>query len=170
LSATNRDLHAEVNAGRFRLDLFYRLAVVRLSVPPLRERLQDIPLLVDHFVAETGQTGGARELLDEAAMSRFHRHGWPGNVRELKNAVLGTLALGQAPELAPSSPAPGADPISGTLGLPYRDARRLVTEEFERRYLTHLLERAGGSIRKASRDAAMDRSYLMELLRRHGFR
>jgi DNA-binding NtrC family response regulator len=170
VSATNRDLHAEVNAGRFRLDLFYRLAVVRLLVPPLRERLQDIPLLVDHFVAESGHAGGARGLFDEAAMGRFTRHGWPGNVRELKNAVLGTLALGQAPELAPSAPVAGADPIAGTLGLPYRDARRLVTEEFERRYLTHLLERAGGSIRKASRDAAMDRSYLMELLRRHGFR
>jgi len=84
VSATNRDLRAEVNAGRFRLDLFYRLAVLRIDVPALRERLEDVPVLVDHFLA---QLGGAPRQIPLDLMQRLKTHSWPGNIRELENLV-----------------------------------------------------------------------------------
>ncbi len=88
ISATHRDLKKEVEAGRFREDLFYRLHVVPCVVPPLRERLQDIPLLVGHFIAKHGpRINPAVDGIDEAALARLSTHHWPGNVRELENAV-----------------------------------------------------------------------------------
>ena len=88
ISATHRDLKKEVETGRFREDLFYRLHVVPCVVPPLRERLQDIPLLVSHFIAKHGpRINAAVDGIDEAALARLSTHHWPGNVRELENAV-----------------------------------------------------------------------------------
>lgn len=173
VSATHRDLYAAVNAGSFRLDLFYRLVVVRIDVPPLRERLDDITLLVEHFLAEAGHAGDVSHVFPEESLARLRRHDWPGNVRELRNVVLGTLALGTPPQLgAPDAgtAAPDADPVSSVLHMGYRNARRAVLDDFERRYLGGLLERTDGNVRAAAREAGMDRSYLMELLRRHGFR
>jgi DNA-binding NtrC family response regulator len=173
LSATHRDLLAGVNAGTFRLDLFYRIAIVRLVLPPLRERPEDIGPLVEHFLASEGSAGAT--LFDEQAIAELARHPWPGNVRELRNVVLGALALGRPPELVGRGLTP---PGSADLGelfreamtLPYREARRSILDAFEKRYVEALLERAGGSVRQASRDAQMDRKYLTELLRRHGVR
>ena len=171
VAATNRDLHAEVNAGLFRLDLFYRIAVVRLSVPPLRERRADIRLLVEHFLAEAGHEGGIASVFDEETWSRLERHGWPGNVRELRNVVFGTLALGEpAPLAAPDGVASGGDPVARVLDLPYREAKRHLLEEFEARYLRRRLDATGGQIKAAAQDAKMDRSYFMELMKRHGVR
>jgi DNA-binding NtrC family response regulator len=169
LSATNRDLHAEVNAGTFRLDLFYRLAMVRLSIPPLRERRQDVPLLLEHMLATAGYREPLETLFSRDELKRLMTHAWPGNVRELRNVALGTLALGEAPALMPM-PDADSDPIEAVLPMSYRAARQTLVEKFERRYLEALLERAGGNIRQAARDGEMNRSYLMELLRRHGMR
>jgi hypothetical protein len=101
IAATKSDLQDEVSAGRFRQDLYYRLAVVQLHLPPLRERLEDIPLLVNHLVR--GLTGGKVKRLPQETVESFLRHGWPGNVRELRNAVQRTLTLGLA----------GVDPQGG---------------------------------------------------------
>jgi len=169
--ATHRDLRAEVNAGTFRLDLYYRIAVVRLLTPPLRDRPDDVPLLVEHFLREAGHEGTVETLFPGDAIARLQRHPWPGNVRELRNVVLGTLALGRTPELdAVPETHLGDDPIERALHLPYREARAALTDRFERRYLTALLDRTAGNIRAAAREARMDRSYLMELLKRHGMR
>src|SRR4029079_4472385 len=84
VSATHRDLRAEVNEGRFRLDLYYRLAVVTLRMPALRERPEDIPLLVEHFAREAGHVGPVEQLVSPAAMQALAKHAWPGNVRELR--------------------------------------------------------------------------------------
>jgi DNA-binding NtrC family response regulator len=171
VSATHRDLRADVNVGTFRLDLFYRLAVVTLSVPPLRERLDDVALLVEHFLREAGHSGAVSEIFPTDAMKRLLAHPWPGNVRELRNVVLGTLALGEPATLAPTESTPrGADPFASLFALPYRDAKRRAMDEFERRYVEQLLERSGGNVRQASRDGHMDRSYLMELIKRHRLR
>jgi DNA-binding NtrC family response regulator len=156
-----------VNAGSFRLDLFYRIAVVLLEVPALRERASDVPVLVEHFLREAGYSGRVEELFPPAEMKRLAQHGWPGNVRELRNVVLGTLALGEAPALGPSGVATPGTPSGDVLGLSFRDAKRKVVDEFELAYVRALLERAGGNIRQAARDAQMDRSYLMELIKRH---
>ncbi len=175
VSATHRDLRAEVNANSFRLDLFYRLAVVRLSVPPLSERREDVPMLVEHFLRELGHAGPVQELISQTAMDGLMQHRWPGNVRELRNLVEATMAMGETPPLLDAMdgapPGDGAEDLFGeVLGHAYKDARREVLLRFELRYLPHLLERAGGNVSKAARLAAMDRSYLIDLLRRHGLR
>ncbi|MDX2010489.1 MAG: sigma 54-interacting transcriptional regulator [Myxococcaceae bacterium] len=166
VAATHRDLKAEVNAGAFRLDLYYRLAVVRLEVPPLRQRLDDLELLVAHFLREAGAEASPFSADDLTALRAHH---WPGNVRELRNLVESTLAMGERPALeapaAPDASAPGLGPE-----LPYKDARAQVLERFEKHYLPRLLEHAKGNVSAAARHAKMDRSHLIELLTRHGLK
>ncbi len=173
LAATNRDLKGAVNAGTFRLDLYFRLAVVTLHVPPLRERAEDVPLLVEHFLREEGETGALGEHFSREKLAELAAHDWPGNVRELRNFVQATLAIGEAPPIAAlGAPESAASTTwsEATLDLRYRDARRKVTDEFEAAYLRRLLQRGGGNVREAARIAQMDRSYLIELLSRHALR
>jgi DNA-binding NtrC family response regulator len=163
--ATSRELRRDVNTGRFRLDLYYRLAVVLLEIPPLRERREDIPQLVRRFLAESSSPATLEELFPPAEMARLMGHEWRGNVRELRNVVLGTVALGRT-ALSDS----GAE-IAPTARFPrYRDARRIALDAFERQYLSDLLARTNGSVRAAAREAGMDRNYLTELVRRHGIK
>jgi len=172
ISATNRDLRAEVNSGAFRLDLYYRLAVVRLDVPPLRDRADDIPLLVEHFLREAGHAEPIDRLISPRVMEGLQQHRWPGNVRELRNLVEAVVAMGEAPklEVAPEKePEPPPVPDS-LLELRYRDARKRVLDGFERRYLQALLSRARGNVSQAARLSEMDRSHLIDLLARHKLR
>lgn len=167
VTATHRDLRDDVNSGRFRLDLYYRLAVVRISIPPLRDRAEDIPGLITRFLEEAEFQGSMESLFDSRTIDDLSRHSWPGNVRELRNLVHATLALGHAPPLESASPhADKGSPV--TTDLPYKLARREVLDRFEREYLSELLTRAGGNVRAAARAGQMDRMYLTELLRRHG--
>ena len=175
VSATNRDLRAEVNAGHFRLDLFYRLAVLRLHLPPLRERLDDLPLLLEHFARRAGHGDSLGVLLSESTLRQLREYFWPGNVRELKNFVEATLTMGEPVSLGddPAAPQPqssGGDLIRRLLPRPYREARSALLSEFESQYLSHLLSNAGDNVSKAARIAKMDRSHLIDLLRRHGLR
>ena len=186
VAATNRDLRAEVNEGRFRLDLYYRLAVVTLRVPPLRDRLEDLPLLVEHFLHECGHEGPMAEVFDDALMATLSAHRWPGNVRELRNLVEATLAMGEAHLPESLEPLASEDEVSATrsvlsgdglhldlrpaLDLAYKKARTLVLQDFEKHYLKHWLEKSEGNVAKAARDAKMDRSHLFHLLRRHDLR
>lgn len=173
VSATHRDLRSHVNSGAFRLDLFYRIAVVTLAVPPLRERREDIPGRIEHFLADAGYSGRLGDVFPPDAVKQLLSHPWPGNVRELRNFVLGTLALGE-PARLDSVPAGGDEGDSvksaSAFELPYREAKRVVMDDFERRYVEHLLQKSGGNARQAARDARMDRSYLMELMKRHRLR
>jgi DNA-binding NtrC family response regulator len=186
--ATNRDLRAEVNTGVFRLDLYYRIAVVVLRIPALRERTADIPILAAHFLKECGHDGAPEEVLPGPVMQQLQAHRWPGNVRELRNWVEATVAMGESPPLsthespansaAGASSAPGAanaaggenPPESELYGLSYKDARRTVLEAFELRYVTRLLAAANGNVAAAARQAQMDRTYLIKLVQRHGLR
>ena len=172
VAATNRDLRAEVNSGAFRLDLYYRLAVVVLRLPALRERLNDLPLLVAHFLQECGHAGKREDIVPDAQLRRLSMHSWPGNVRELRNWVEATLAMGESPELSNDTTRSEPPPAGATpeLALPYKDARRRVLDEFEGRYLKHVLESARGNVASAARHAGMDRTYLIKLLQRHGLR
>jgi DNA-binding NtrC family response regulator len=172
VSATHRDLRAQVNDGAFRLDLYYRIAVVVLRVPPLRERREDIPLLVEHFLREAGVDGDIATVVPPDAMDALTGHSWPGNARELRNVVEATLVMGEAPPLseAPSGPGGDSDVVERTLHHGYKEARTLVLDDFERRYCEALLARAEGNVSKAARDARMDRTYLIKLLARHGLK
>jgi DNA-binding NtrC family response regulator len=171
IAATNRDLRSQVNSGAFRLDLYYRLAVVLLRVPPLRDRLNDLPLLVAHFLQECGHAGPRESVVSDAQLRRLSAHSWPGNVRELRNWVEATLALGESPELAADDGSrPPPELRQDFLGLPYKDARRKLLDDFEARYLAQLLQATSGNVASAARRAGMDRTYLIKLLQRHGLR
>jgi DNA-binding NtrC family response regulator len=170
IAATNRDLRSEVNNGRFRHDLYHRLAVVVLKLPPLRERTDDIPMLVEHFARELGAEGTMEDVFGAEQLARWVRHPWPGNVRELRNAVEAALVVG--PQLTgelPAQPAAAVDDPSTPLP-PYKDARAQVVGEFERSYLTRLMQESAGNVSRAARAARMDRSHLIDLLHRHGLK
>ncbi|MBL8912595.1 MAG: sigma 54-dependent Fis family transcriptional regulator [Archangium sp.] len=169
VSATHRDLRALVNSGQFRLDLYFRLAVVKLEVPSLRERSDDLELLIAHFLREAGSEAKLESLFSKDALTALRAHAWPGNVRELRNLVEATLAMGEPPVLE----SPAALTSDGALPGPdrtYKDARTEVLNRFEVHYLKKLLELTSGNVSAASRHAKMDRSHLIELLQRHRLR
>ncbi len=169
--ATHRDLRGEVNEDRFRADLYYRLAVARIEIPPLRDRVEDIEPLVRHFVMEiTGQDAlpFAPQTLDAL---RAHR--WSGNIRELRNVVEAAVAMGEV-RLDATRPGYGGGTRSSAQAdaplAPYKEARAAVVGDFEKRYLSRLIDECDGNASEAARRAKMDRQYLLTLLRRHGLR
>ena len=164
IAATNRDLRAEVNTGRFRHDLYHRLAVVVLRLPPLRERRDDILPLVEHFARDLGSTGSVESVFGAETLARWQRHPWPGNIRELRNAVEAALVVGPRTDSEVLSTEAG--PALGS----YKDARAEIVRDFEHGYLARLLAEAGGNVSQAARIAKMDRSHLIDLLHRHGLK
>jgi two-component system, NtrC family, response regulator GlrR len=172
IAATNRDLREEVNRGSFRQDLYFRLEVMRLRVPPLRERPDDIPVLVEHF-RSLAKPGDAAPPFSDDTMRSFVAHPWPGNVRELRNAVERLTVLDDVPFAASAAPEAadadgGADAID--IRVPFKDAKNALTDRFERAYLTAMLEATGGNISEAARRASIDRVYLLRLMGRYGLR
>jgi DNA-binding NtrC family response regulator len=177
LAATNRNLAEEVAAGRFREDLYYRLAVLRLEVPPLRERREDIPTLVEHFVSTLAPGIDVERALSADTMAMLRRHDWPGNVRELRNVVERLLVL---PELgAAAIPSLGADDgpgegrgsgadVEALFGLPFHEARTRWQERFERSYLAAKLKASNGVVLHAAEQAQIPRQTFHRLLRKHG--
>ncbi len=167
VAATNRDLRAEVAKKAFREDLYYRLAVIRVSVPPLRERGADIPLLVSHFVQSFGpQLGIAPE-----DMAKLVRHSWPGNVRELRNAIERACLLAQGHQLSVDDALAqdGGQPALGIrTDLPFKEAKGQLVEMFEREYIEDLMRRHKMNLSAAAREAQIDRKHLRELIRKYG--
>ncbi len=170
LSATRRDLRAEVAEGRFRDDLFHRLAVAHVELPPLRKRGTDISLLARHFWRALG---GAAGDMDEELLARWAHLEWPGNVRELRNTVARLLAVGDLGEVPPF---PSPSVVQGSSVDPFRDAvasrmklpaaRRQLVREFERRYIQRVLDQAGGDTVRAAAMAGIARRYFNILRRR----
>jgi transcriptional regulator with GAF, ATPase, and Fis domain len=172
IAATRRNLQREVQAGKFREDLYFRLAVVPITVPPLRGRREDIPPLVLHILKACG---GDMTVADET-MQGLVAHDWPGNVRELRNVLERTVYLARATgqtELdlvsMPTSAAPD-DVFQFELGKSYRETRAKFDAEFERRYVKWLLGRHGGNVSAAAREAKMDRKHLHDMAKKHGLR
>lgn len=157
ISATHRDLEREVNRGTFRADLFYRLAVLHVRLPSLRERPEDIPELVAHFIDESEIPG---QLAPEV-LKRLYTASYPGNVRELRAAVERAL-LGLARPVGPVR----AEPIAIDLSVPYRVQKERLLEGFDRAYLTQLLQESGGNVSAAARRSGISRVHLYELMRR----
>ncbi len=180
VAATHRDLRVEIAAGRFREDLFYRLNVFTLTLPPLRERAEDVPLLAAHFL-EKHARAVRRELrgFTPEALALLAAHPWPGNVRELENVVERAVAVAAGevvdaadlpPDLAagttPAPPAPGA----ALAALPYKDAVAGARDRVTREYLVALLTEFGGNVTRAAERAGVERESLHRLLRKHGLR
>ena len=173
IAATNRRLEREVNHGRFREDLYFRLSVVTLLVPPLRERLEDIPMLVNVMLASLG-TPEASRLFTPAVVADLSRYEWPGNVRELRNYIQRTVVLDTAAPASNRRPSviPHAAQTTAAVDLetPFSVAKEQSISEFERRYLTALMAWSGGNISKAARRVGMDRMYLHKLIGKYGLR
>jgi transcriptional regulator with AAA-type ATPase domain len=166
VAATNRNLQAEVNARRFRSDLYYRLAVLQVRLPPLRERPEDLPPLVENILASlgAGDRPEAAQLRTREFIDGLAQHAWPGNVRELRNYVERCLAFrGEAPPLSPEAAAQGArfDP-----NQPFKIAR----DAFERYYIDQMLKLHEGNVTAAARAAQIDRAFFYRLLWRYGLR
>jgi DNA-binding NtrC family response regulator len=187
ISASNRDADEAVRDGALREDLFYRLRVVPIHMPPLRERPEDIALLTNTFLQTYWRRhrGAAAPppRLSEAAMRAISSHSWPGNVRELQNAIEHTVVLLEPnQEIQPADIALGRTEVQGAeaekgvnqfwtddiLEQSYHAARERVIASFERRYLTWLVNRAAGNMSKAARLAGVDRTTLYRLMERHG--
>jgi DNA-binding NtrC family response regulator len=167
VAATHRNLEEEVAAGRFRQDLFHRLAVVTAVLPPLRERLEDLPLLVSTLLARSGRTAAAGSILSPQTQILLRTHNWPGNVRELRNVIERAVRLGVEPEIPAiqqrATPAPGADART-----PFKEAKENLVSAFERDYLADLLRRFHDNVSVAARESGIGRAYLHRLLKKHG--
>lgn len=195
IAATNRSLEDEVKAGRFREDLFYRLSVVRLFLPSLRERAEDIPPLIDHFLEKmecNRDFDGSRRIkrVNPAVYDALMQYEWPGNVRELANIVeracsfaeSDVLQLEDLPDYVASvyNPHRGPDPSqpreqwtevpskSELKEQPFKEAKETWISTFERDYITDLLNRHGGNISQAAREADIDRKYFRKLMGKYG--
>ena len=171
IAATNRDLEREVNKGRFREDLYFRLAVMTVRVPSLRDRIEDVPALVRAFLASLGVApSDPRDVFSPRVLAELATHDWPGNVRELRNYVERSVVLQEALPAAPKKAPPAAAPEADGPIVPFKLAKDAVVDGFERSYLSNLLEQCGGNISKAARTAGMDRMYLHRLVQKHGLK
>ena len=184
IAITNQDPQEATRQGILREDLFYRLHVVPIAVPPLRARQEDIPLLADHFLryfwGRHRDSGQPRPSLSAAAVQRLCRHQWPGNARELQNLIEHLVVIAEPgsaiePALLPfiATDEPSVVESAPSVGAvvadePYHAARDRILAEFERRYLTALVNRADGNMSKAARLAGVDRTTLYRLMEKHG--
>ena len=179
IAATKRDLLREVQSGKFREDLYFRLAVVPVTVPPLRARREDIPTLVTNMLRAAAQTGTGEPLtVSPETMQALMAHDWPGNVRELRNVLERAVYMAQA---TGSRELGGIALPSGSGGATdstfhfepaksYRETRAKYDTEFERRYVKWLLGRHAGNVSAAAREAKMDRKHLHDMAKKHGLR
>jgi DNA-binding NtrC family response regulator len=167
ISATHRNLEAMVASGRFRADLFYRLNVVRIDLPPLRERREDIPLLVHHCLRKHRRAVSPVEGIESDALECLMRHPWPGNVRELENAVESALALARGPRLRVADLRLGRAPANTPSDVP-PPAVALSLDAYERCALERALAETGGDATHAARLLGLGRSTLYRKLARHG--
>jgi two-component system, NtrC family, response regulator GlrR len=169
IAATNRNLRAEVAQGRFREDLYYRLAATQVWVPPLRDRLEDLEQLVEHFLS-LERPPRSLEQVPADVWEMFRAHHWPGNVRELRNAVQRWAITPDRP-LAHTGDRAGPaveDETSASAELPLRLARRQASDRFERDYLRAVLARAHGNVTHAAGLAEISRQMMQKLMRKHG--
>jgi DNA-binding NtrC family response regulator len=174
VAATNADLREKVGAGSFRADLYYRLCVFTIGLPPLRDRREDIPLLATHFLEKHGTPGRAGIQLTPAAESVLRAFDWPGNVRELEHAILRAVQVCQTDEIgvddlglpaeASRPPSPASDSSSASS---FKAMKKASVEAFERNYLAQLMAAHHGNVSQASHAAGKDRRELGRLLKKH---
>ncbi len=178
IAATNRSLEDEVRAKRFRSDLYFRLAVIRVNLPALRQRRDDIPVLARAFLEKHRKAGHAPPELTKEEIGTLTSYDWPGNVRELRNVIdqkaslsseglaLQLKARTPAAEIRKTSANVSGIMVGGFFGIPYKEARRQALEAFELAYAQHVVDLAGGNITKAAEMAQVHRNVLHRILAR----
>ena len=182
VSATNRNLKKEIEAGRFREDLYYRMSVVKILLPPLRERAEDIPLIIQKLLAEgkfnMTPTGVKVTKVEDDALKLLMRYPWPGNVRELANVMERACSFVEGSVISRNH----LDFIFAEMGdteertdrmkidadLPFKEAKQRIVEVFEKEYLEDLLKRHNHNLSKAAREAKVDRKHIRNLLKKYG--
>jgi DNA-binding NtrC family response regulator len=177
IAATHRNLSEDVATRRFREDLYYRLKVVEIELPPLRERREDVPALALRFLEQvTERLGLEKKQLSDDSLARLARHGWPGNVRELHNVIEQAAVLSSGTTIEESDLNLGRDVpgesagIGGLEGLAFADAKKRSVEQFERAFLLQALRREGGNISRAAESIGMVRQSLQQKIRELGLR
>jgi transcriptional regulator with PAS, ATPase and Fis domain len=166
IAATNRDLKKAVADGQFREDLFYRLNVIPILLPPLRDRREDIPLLIEHFLEHLSvETDRQIEGVSADALAVLMRHDWPGNVRELRNVLERGMVIAKDKLIQPEDLG-----LSGSSIRPEAYDPSLTLDEVERRHITAVLQHTGGNVTQAARTLAIDRVTLYNKIRKYGLR
>ena len=180
VAATNRDLRRMVGEGSFREDLYFRLSVIQLELPPLRDRREDIAALVKVFLRELKERWGKHLVISPQALQALTAHHWPGNVRELRNVIERAASLAEGPaierkdlQFREAQRQRAVPPSTGNAhelvpGLEFKEAKQRVVDAFEAAYLADLLKRHAGNISGSAREAGITRFHLRELLKRHG--
>lgn len=173
ISATNRNIVEAVQDGCFREDLYYRLNVISIQLPPLREMKEDVPLLSVHYLDHFNRENCRKvKSLSPQARELLMQHDWPGNVRELQNVIERSVALCRGetilPEHLPEYVRQGGGGSDIRLRLPFEEAKREWIDIFEKEYLNYLLARTGGNITRAARVAGVNRKTIHRLLEKHG--
>ncbi len=173
IAATNHDPEEAVADGQFRPDLFYRLNVVPIKVPPLRDRREDLPSLVDHFLAKLNNRHPARQRsIASDVLERMEHYHWPGNVRELQNVVERLFTLSDADDITFSElptvsfTAPPTEKVANLSDLPFKEAKRRWVETFERQYLEQNIAYMNGNISKAAEFIGLDRKTIHRMLKK----
>ncbi|HEY6558119.1 MAG TPA: sigma 54-interacting transcriptional regulator [Polyangiaceae bacterium] len=172
IAATNRNLAAEVQRGNFREDLYFRLAAAHVRVPPLRDRMEDLPLLVEHFLKRSTPPRSAADI-PPPVWDMFNTHRWPGNVRELSNAVQRFLVQPDrvlTAGLGASPPSPSGARLDPAALQPLRVARREASDSFELAYLEALMTRSSGNMARAGAIAEVSRQMVQKMMRKHGLK
>jgi DNA-binding NtrC family response regulator len=175
ISATNQDIKEKINRGEFRIDLFYRLNVVHIHIPPLRERIEDIPLLVNHFIRQFNKTLNSNILkITNQALGQLMRHTWPGNVRELENAlerafvttdgdiIESIMIPNDIQQRETSDTLPVAD-----IDIPFKVARAMIEKRFEKSYIRAALKRYDGNVSKAAKETGINPRTLWRKIKEH---
>ena len=177
ITATNRDLEEKMNRNEFRKDLFYRLQVTDIHMPPLRERKEDIPLLVEYFLEKyCARFDMSCKQISNELMAVFLERRWDGNVRELANTLKKAIVLTPSSHIAVAGMDWKTDPVSTGLDedcpneLPYRDAKNKVLEKFNSRYVSRILEKTGGNVTQAARLCGLERQSLQHIMKKCGIR
>jgi two-component system, NtrC family, response regulator GlrR len=172
IAATNRSLREQVAAHKFRSDLYYRLAVVEVKLPPLRDRLPDLPMLVEHIVRNLGAIDDQTlsVVRSEEFLGALAHHNWPGNIRELRNYLERCVALRDFGAPKPADTVSASPESAVNIGQPLREAREGWVSAFEKRYLEELLRVHENRVSAAARAAGVDRIYFYRLLWKHGLR
>ena len=166
IAATNEDLATEVREGRFRDDLYYRLNVIEVRIPPLRERREDIPLLSEHFVERLAHELGKKvDGISESALKLLLDHDWPGNVRELENAIERAIVTGRGRMLVEED---FAFLTQSRIMAPWSIPANMTLQDLERQAIEATLERTAGNVKEAASALGIDRSTIYEKIKRYG--